>query len=89
MKNCLSYIASVLLLIAAPLFAQKPVVELPELQEWYSVSGTGSGVSYLPGFSSDGGMNAIAVAAPNSPTWYNRFAYDTVNQFSWSPNLWS
>ncbi len=89
MKNCLSYIASVLLLIAAPLFAQKPVVELPELQEWYSVSGTGSGVSYLPGFSSDGGMNAIAVAAPNSPTWYNRFAYDTVNQFSWSPNYGS
>ncbi|MBS1537751.1 MAG: VCBS repeat-containing protein [Bacteroidetes bacterium] len=85
MKKLILLLALVLLIVVAPVVhAQKPVVELPELQEWYSVSGVGSGVSYLPGFSSDGGMNAIAVAAPNSPTWYNRFPYDTVNQFSWS-----
>ncbi len=77
-------LASVLLLIAAPLHAQKPVVELPELQEWYSLSEVGVGISYLPGFSSDGGMNAIAVHISGDPTWYNRFPYDTVNKFSWS-----
>ena len=70
-----------LLLIASPLYSQ-------ELEEWYSLSNTSAaGVSYLPGFSAEGGMNAITVGnMPNSPTWFNRFPFDTVNQFSWSPN---
>lgn len=82
-------LAMVLLFVIAPLHAQTPVVELPELEEWYSVSGVGLGISYLPGFSSNGGMNTIVIATPNGATWYNRFAYDTVNQFSWSPNYGS
>ena len=78
-------ISSLLLIIAAPLHAQKPVVqELPELQEWYSWSGAKAGhVSYLPNFSKNGGMNAITQLRSGDPTWFNRFAYDTVNQFSW------
>ncbi|MBI3258245.1 MAG: T9SS type A sorting domain-containing protein [Ignavibacteriae bacterium] len=90
MKTLLSR-ASVLLLIAAPLHAQKPVVELPELQEWYSWSGAeGSYISYLPNFdTANGGVNAITQKRKGDPTWYNRFAYDTVNQFSWNGGSWS
>ena len=78
-------ISSVLLILTAPLHAQKPVVQdLPELQEWYSWSGAkNSRVSYLPNFSQNGGLNAITQLRYSDPTWFNRFAYDTVNQFSW------
>lgn len=72
-----------LLVVAAPLQAQKPVLNLPELQEWYSWDGAKtSHISYLPNFSAQG-TNAITQWRYSDPTWFNRFAYDTVNQFSW------
>jgi hypothetical protein len=85
MKTILFLFALVLLIIAAPVVhAQKPAQELPELQEWYSWSGaTGAHISYLPGFSANGGMNAVTQKRAGDPTWFNRFAYDTTNQFSW------
>ncbi len=88
MKNCLSLIVLLVLLCAIPLHAQKPIVqELPELQEWYSWDGaTNATISYLPNFKKNGGENAVAQGRTNSPTWFNRFAYDTVNQFSWKDN---
>ncbi len=62
---------------------------LPELQEWYSWKGkSGHIINYLPGFDSlGGGLNAITQrrSSSNTPTWYNRFRYDTINHFSW-PN---
>ena len=86
MKTLLSLLV-VVLLCSMSVFAQRPVQDLPELQEWYSLplTGEGVGISYLPDFDTEnGGKNAIAVRTNGDPTWYNRFAYDTVSQFSWS-----
>jgi hypothetical protein len=67
--------------------AQENAASLPELQEWYSIKGRVSGlISYLPGFDSvGGGLNAIAYKfnTSNNPVFYNRFPFDTVNQFQW------
>ncbi|MBK9246943.1 MAG: VCBS repeat-containing protein [Ignavibacteria bacterium] len=66
------------------IYAQKPVQDLPELQEWYSWPGAlGSNISYLPGFSAQGGMNAVTQLRSGDPTWFNQFAYDTVSRFQW------
>jgi len=75
-----------MLLACAPLSAQTPVVQdLPELEEWYSWPGAfGGHISYLPNFDvANGGINAITQRRSGNPTWYNRFAYDTTNQFTW------
>ena len=80
-------LASVLLILAAPLHAQEPIVQdLPELQEWYSWSGAkGAHISYLPNFdTANGGINAVTQKRDNNSTWFNRFAYDTTNQFTWA-----
>ncbi|MBS1537047.1 MAG: VCBS repeat-containing protein, partial [Bacteroidetes bacterium] len=81
----------VIVLNSAMLSAQTPVLDLPELQEWYSWPGAqGSYISYLPNFdSANGGMNAITQKRKGDPTWFNRFAYDTTNQFSWNGGSWS
>ena len=86
MKNCISTFVLMVLFTAVPLVAQKPVQDLPELQEWYSWSGAqGAHISYLPNFDIDnGGKNAITQKRENNPTWYNRFAYDTTNKFTWA-----
>ncbi|MFN5308297.1 MAG: FG-GAP repeat domain-containing protein, partial [Candidatus Kapaibacterium sp.] len=68
---------------------QENAASLPELQEWYSWKGsifnTGGRVSYLPGFDSvGGGMNAITQHRNGKDiVWYNRFPFDTANQFQW------
>lgn len=66
-------------------FAQngKQVQDLPELEEWFSMS-SGYGISYLPNFDvANGGINATALNLRGTATIYNRFHGDTVNQFSW------
>jgi len=75
---------SLVIIIALKVQAQTPVVQdLPELEEWYSWPGAlHSHISYLPNFA-NGGMNAVAQGRANSPTWFNRFPYDTTNQFTW------
>ena len=74
----------VVLLVTVPLYAQRPVQELPELQEWYSWNGAKNDyISYLPNFSQNGGTNAITQYREGEPTWYNQFAYDTTNRFQW------
>ncbi|MFN8361171.1 MAG: VCBS repeat-containing protein [Candidatus Kapaibacterium sp.] len=83
MKTLLS-LFSLILILAVPVFAQEPIQNLPILQEWYSWPGAyGKVISYLPNFKKNGGENAIVQGRKNNPTWFNRFAYDTVNQFSW------
>jgi len=67
------------------LFAQsgKQVQDLPQLEEWFSMS-SGYGISYLPNFDvANGGINATALNLRGTATIYNRFQGDTVNQFSW------
>ncbi len=89
MKTLYCFIVATLLCVV-PLSAQKPVQELPEMQEWYRWDGAQGGyISYLPGFSADGGMNAITQKRDGDPTWFNRFAYDTTNQFSWNGGAWT
>ena len=74
----------IVLLMVVPCRAQQPPLNLPELEEWYSwPGGKSSHISYLPGFSANGGMNAITQWRDGDPTWFNQFAYDTVNRFSW------
>ncbi|MBS1538591.1 MAG: VCBS repeat-containing protein, partial [Bacteroidetes bacterium] len=77
-----THVLLVIVLNSAMLSAQTPVVDLPELQEWYSWPGALSAhISYLPNFSAQG--DAITQYRKGEPTWFNRFPYDTTNQFSW------
>ena len=88
MKNCLSYIALVLLFIAAPLYAQKPVVQdsIPKLQEWWRDDNNMHygkfGMTWLDNFYN--GRGALAVWTPQGvKTWLLRFPGDTANVFTW------
>ncbi|MBN8574816.1 MAG: hypothetical protein J0M05_12955, partial [Candidatus Kapabacteria bacterium] len=81
------FLILIMLLCGINAMAQENAASLPELQEWYSIKGgVGFYVSYLPGFDSvGGGMNAISYKFnhSNNPVFYNRFPFDTVNQFQW------
>jgi len=69
-------------LLAMPAFGQYE--KLPQLEEWFSMSGGGPGINYLPNFDvANNGINATAVEFAGNPTWYNRFPGDTANQFRW------
>jgi hypothetical protein len=83
------FLIIIMLLCGINAVAQENAASLPELQEWYSWKGsifnTGGKVSYLPGFDSiGGGMNAITQHRNGKDiVWYNRFPFDTANQFQW------
>jgi hypothetical protein len=81
------FLILIMLLCGINAVAQENAASLPELQEWYSIKGgVGFYVSYLPGFDSvGGGLNAISYKfnTSNNPVFYNRFPFDTVNQFQW------
>ena len=73
------------LLGALPAAAQDE--KLPMLEEWFSLPGGQPYLSYLPNFDIEGnGKNALGLKYNTSGTWYNRFPFDTANQFSWSGN---
>ena len=83
------FLILIMLVCGINAMAQENAASLPELQEWYSWKGsifnTGGRVSYLPGFDSVcGGLNAITQHRNGKDiVWYNRFPFDTANQFQW------
>ncbi|MBK9249013.1 MAG: hypothetical protein IPM69_13085 [Ignavibacteria bacterium] len=88
MKNLISLLM-VALILASPVFAQKPFQDtIPQLKEWWvapsTIKGLGRyGVSHIPNFYH--GKDAMAVSINNGTmvTWLNRFPGDTTNIFSW------
>lgn len=81
MKTFLAFIFAVLTVL--PVAAQNPVL----LEEWYSLSEGAGYLSYLPNFDIErNGKNVVVSKSYYSGTWYNRFPFDTINQFSWSGN---
>ncbi|MBK7986844.1 MAG: T9SS type A sorting domain-containing protein [Ignavibacteria bacterium] len=81
------FLILIMLLCGINAVAQENAAALPELQEWYSIKGgVGFYVSHLPGFDPlGGGLNAISYKfnTSNNPVFYNRFPFDTTNQFQW------
>jgi hypothetical protein len=87
MKTILFLFALVLLIIVAPLFAQKPVVQdsIPQLKEWWHADNMQYGkygMTWLDNFYH--GKGALVVWTPNGvQTWQMRFAGDIENVFTW------
>jgi len=80
---------ALVLLCAAPSFAQKPIADtIPQLKEWWRAPETEKGlgkygVCYIPNFYH--GRDAIGVSINNGQmeTWLNRFPGDRENVFTW------
>jgi hypothetical protein len=87
MKTVILSFALVLLIIAAPLYAQKPVVQdsIPQLQEWWRADDMQygkDGMTWLDNFYH--GKGVLVVSTPDGvKSWQMRFPGDTENVFTW------
>jgi hypothetical protein len=87
MKALLPLLVFVLLFIAAPLYAQKPVVQdsIPLLKEWWRADDMmygKNGMTWLDNFYN--GKGALVVSTLDGvKTWQMRFPGDTQNVFTW------
>ena len=86
MKKLLCFLALVLL-IAAPVFAQKPIADtIPQLKEWWRADDKmygKDGMTWLDNFYH--GKGVLVVSTPSGvQSWQLRFPGDTENVFTWS-----
>ncbi|MBS1537212.1 MAG: VCBS repeat-containing protein [Bacteroidetes bacterium] len=88
MKALLPLLVFVLLIITAPLSAQKPVVQdsIPQLKEWWRADDMQygkDGMTWLDNFYH--GKGVLVVSTPDGvKSWQMRFPGDTENVFTWS-----
>jgi hypothetical protein len=88
MKALLASLALMILFLAVPLYAQKPIVQdsIPQLKEWWRADDMfygKDGMTWLDNFYH--GKGVLVVSTPDGvKSWQMRFPGDTENVFTWS-----